>query len=77
MLFADHLEGQRAISVYRVPDLDTAVEELASRGWEPERTLEIPYGPCCEFRTPSGHRLALYQLTRPEVADHFAGRRDF
>jgi hypothetical protein len=24
-----------------------------------------------------GHRFALYQLTRPEVAAHFEGRRDF
>ena len=29
------------------------------------------------FRTPGGHRIALYQLTRPEVAAHFNGRRDF
>ena len=39
--------------------------------------FEIPHGPCCSFRTPSGHRIALYQLTRPEVAEHFAGRFDF
>jgi len=39
--------------------------------------LEIPQGPCCSLRTPGGHRIALYQLTRPEVASHFDGRRDF
>jgi hypothetical protein len=39
--------------------------------------LEIPQGPCCSFRTPGGHRIALYQLTRAEVAPHFDGRRDF
>jgi hypothetical protein len=39
--------------------------------------LEIPQGPVCSFRTPGGHRVALYQLTRPEVGRHFEGRRDF
>jgi hypothetical protein len=34
-------------------------------------------GPCCSFTTPGGHRIAVYELTRPEVAAHFAGRRDF
>jgi hypothetical protein len=29
------------------------------------------------FRTPGGYRIALYQLTRPEVVAHFTGRRDF
>ena len=36
-----------------------------------------PHGPICSFRSPGGHRIALYQLTRPEVAEHFVGRRDF
>jgi hypothetical protein len=60
-----------------VPDLDGALEELARRGWEREERFEIPQGPCCSFRTPGGHRFALYQLVRPEVAAHFEGRRDF
>jgi len=50
---------------------------LEGRGWRREAMLEIPHGPCCSFATPGGHRLALYQLTRPEVAGHFEGRRDF
>lgn len=29
------------------------------------------------FRTPGGHRIAVYQRTRPEVVRHFEGRRDF
>jgi hypothetical protein len=77
ILFADHLEGDRAILVYRVPDLTSALAELETRGWEREHTFEIPHGPICSFRSPGGHRIALYQLTRPEIADHFAGRRDF
>jgi hypothetical protein len=77
VLLTDHVEGERPIMIYRVTDLDGVLEGLESRGWARERSFEIPHGPCCSFRTPGGHRLALYQLTRPEVAAHFAGRRDF
>ena len=77
VLLTDHLEGERPILVYRVPDLEAALATLESRGWERERMLQIPHGPCCSFRTPAGHRVALYELARPGVADHFAGRRDF
>lgn len=77
ILLADHLEGERPILVYRVADLDASMAELELRGWQRQPTLEIPHGPCCSFRTPGGHRIALYQLTRPEVVAHFDGRRDF
>ena len=77
VLLADHLEGDRPILVYRVADLPVAVAKLKGHGWTPERSLEIPHGPCSSFRTPGGHRIALYQLTRPEVGRHFEGRRDF
>jgi hypothetical protein len=77
VLLTDHLEGDRPILVYRVPDLTTALEELEGRGWRREHTFEIPHGPICSFEGPGGHRVAVYQLTRPEVAEHFEGRRDF
>ena len=77
ILLTDHLEGERPILLYRVPDLDASLAELEGRGWARERGFEIPHGPCCSFRSPGGHRIALYQLTRPEVAAHFEGRRDF
>jgi hypothetical protein len=77
VLLTDHVEGERPILVYRVGSLATALPELTSRGWEREGTFEIPQGPCCSFRTPGGHRVALYELVRPEVAEHFAGRFDF
>jgi hypothetical protein len=76
-LLADHVEGDRPILVYRVDDLAASLVELRERGWQPVDTFEIPHGPCCSFRTSGGHRVALYQLTRPEVAAHFEGRRDF
>ena len=77
ILLTDHLEGERPILVYRVDDLASTLDSLAARGWERTHTFEIPHGPCCSFRTPGGHRVALYQLVRPEVAAHFEGRRDF
>jgi hypothetical protein len=77
VLLTDHVEGERPIFIYRVADLDAALGGLESRGWARERTFEIPHGPCCSFRTPGGHRIAVYELTRPEVQGHFAGRRDF
>lgn len=77
VLLTDHLQGDRPILVYRVPDLKAALATLESRGWEREGTFDIPHGPCCSFTTPGGHRVALYQLTRPEAAHHLDGRRDF
>ena len=77
VLLAGHLEGDQPVLVYRVADLKLAMRELAARGWQPESTFEIPHGPVCPFRTSGGHRLAIYQLARPEVGEHFEGRRDF
>ena len=77
LIFTDHLEGERAIMIYRVANLRAALKDLAGRGWEKEATFEIPQGPCCSFVSPAGHRVALYQLTRPNVEEHFAGRFDF
>lgn len=77
ILLTDHVEGERPILVYRVDDLRATMKTLEGQGWERSHTLEIPHGPCCSFRSPAGHRLAMYQLTRPEAAAHFDGRRDF
>ena len=65
VLLTDHLEGERAL------------DDLEKRGWKREETFEIPQGPCCSFTGPGGHRVALYQPTRPEVGAHFEGRFDF
>jgi hypothetical protein len=77
ILLADHLEGERPVLVYRVADLGRALDDLESRGWQRQRSFEIPHGPCCSFKAPGGQRIAVYQRARPEVAEHFAGRRDF
>ncbi|HEY6628509.1 MAG TPA: VOC family protein [Acidimicrobiia bacterium] len=77
LLFTDHVDGERPILIYRVEDLEATLERLTADGWERDSVFEIPQGPCCSFRTPGGHRVAVYVLARPEVADHFKGRIDF
>ena len=77
VLFADHLEGERPVLVYRVPRLDEAIERLKARGWEEQPRFGIPHGTCCEFATPGGHRVAIYEPERPNATEWFAGRRDF
>jgi hypothetical protein len=77
LLLTDHLPDTRAISVYRVVDLRAASDELRALGCRTDRTLELPMGPAATFHAPGGHRLAIYQTTRPFVVDSFVGRRDF
>jgi hypothetical protein len=77
VLLAGHLEGERPVLVYRVADLDAATAELRARGWQDAPRLDIPHGPIVPFTARGGHRLAIYELTRPEVAERLAGRRDF
>jgi hypothetical protein len=77
LLLADHVTGDAPILVYRVANLAATAAELASRGWEPEHTLEIPQGPVSTFRAPGRQRLAIYERSRPGVEASFAGRRDF
>jgi hypothetical protein len=78
VLLADHLGGERPVLVYRVPDLEAAVGALRKRGLDPGPELGIPHGPMHSFELPeSGHRVAIYELTRPEARTRFEGRRDF
>ena len=77
VLLTDHVEGERAILVFRVDDLAATMTRLEAAGWARDGMFEIPHGPICSFRTPGGHRIAIYELTRPEAATHFDGRLDF
>ena len=77
VLLTDHLDGDRPVLVYRVSNLRATLDELTGRGWKREGTLEIPHGPVCSFAGPGGHRIAVYELTRPGAASHFDGRFDF
>jgi hypothetical protein len=61
-----------------VPDLEAAATALRERGFDPGPELGIPHGPMRSFELPgSGHRVAIYELTRPEARTRFEGRRDF
>lgn len=77
VVLAGHLEGDRPILIYRVADLRATRARLSGKGWNDPRSLEIPMGPCVSFVSPGGHRIAIYELTRPQVAEGFRGRRDF
>jgi hypothetical protein len=77
LLLAEHLEGDQAVMVYRVVDLEQAVADLEARGAVIAARFEIPHGPAVELLNPGPQRVALYQATRPEAAERLAGRRDF
>ena len=77
LLLTDHLPDDRVVSIYRVEDLAATSAGLTARGWTPERTVELPPGPCTTFRAPGGHRLAIYEPVRPAVVDSMAGQLDF
>ena len=77
LVLADHLEGEAPVLVFRVDDLEAAIAELESRGLELEARFGIPHGPCARFAAPGGQHLAIYELTRPEADERFAGRQDF
>ena len=77
ILLTDHLEGERPIHLYAVDDVDATANDLATRGWQQERSVELPPGPAITFRTPGGLRLAIYEPVRPFVVESFKGRRDF
>ncbi len=76
ILLSGHLEGPTPILIYRVADYAKAVERLRAAGASDLHELEIPHGPCASFRAPGGQRLAVYELTRPQAAEHFVGRID-
>ena len=77
LLLADHVDGDVPILVYRVGSLNDTVAELETRGWTRGTTLEIPQGPVSSFSGPGGHRIAVYELSRPGVEASFEGRLDF
>ena len=77
VVLADHLSGEAPVLLHRVDDLERTLRELGARGLEAEYRVELPLGPCATLRTPGGQRLGLYERTRPEVDERFAGRQDF
>ncbi len=76
ILLSGHLEGTTPILIYRVTDYGAAVAALHAAGVRDVRQLSIPHGPCASFRAPGGQRVGIYELTRPNADQHFAGRID-
>jgi len=76
ILLAEHLHEPAPILVYRVADYPAAVAELLAAGVEELLESGIPHGPLASFRGPTGGRIAVYELTRPEAVDRFDGRFD-
>jgi hypothetical protein len=78
LVLAEHLDGERPILVYRVESLAAAVRELEGSGLDPGPELGFPYGPIHAFTLPgSEHRIAIYEMTRPQAREMLSGRRDF
>jgi hypothetical protein len=73
LLFADHLESETAIAIYRVVDYGAALARLRATGAGEIREVELPPGPCATF-TLAGARLGVYELTRPHAGAHLAQR---
>ena len=76
ILLSGHLEGETPILVYRVADYRATLAQLRAAGATDLRELEIPHGPCASFRIEPSQRYAVYELVRPDVDLHFAGRID-
>ena len=76
LLLADHIQKNDVMLVYQVVNLDSAIEQLKSKGWKEENRIEIPPGPCCTFRDPAGNALVIYENTRPYVLNEFRGKID-
>ena len=77
VLFAEHLEGDRPILLYRVDDLTSATVELRARGVEVGDTFEFPFGEGAELTNPGPQRAAIYERNRADRGDSLRGRRDF
>jgi hypothetical protein len=74
LLLAQHLEGEEAVLVYRVTDLEAAIASLGDAAGE---RFEIPPGAGVLVRLPGPQRVAVYEATRADRLAGIAGRRDF
>jgi len=77
VLFAEHLDGDRPILLYRVDDLVAATDDLRARGVELGEPFEFPFGEGAELVNPGPQRTAIYARTRPDRGTSLRGRRDF
>ena len=78
LLLADHRPAPSCLPIFEVKDLQKTVSELKARGASPESgPFEIPNGPCCVFKDPSGNEFAIFQDVRPNaMEDEHPKQRD-
>lgn len=76
ILLANHLEKNDIVLIYNVSNLEKTVFQLRSKGWEEEKRLDIPPGPCCTFRDPANNHIAIYEKLRLNIMKEFEGRID-
>jgi len=76
VVLADHLAPGHDVFVYRVADLEAIRRHFAERGWTDVEAVELPQGPCRIVADPTGHRVGIYQRTRPGFDARLAGRID-
>jgi hypothetical protein len=77
VLFAEHLEGERPVLLYRVDDLASATQALRTRGAEVGEAFEFPFGEGAEIINPGPQRVAIYERSRADRGNSLRGRRDF
>ena len=77
VILAEHLAGDAPILLHRVSDLDAGVGGVRRTRAASRCASRAAARPVRTLRSPGGQRLGLYQLARPEVDEHFAGRADF
>jgi hypothetical protein len=77
VLFAEHLEGDRPVLLYRVDDLAAAAGTLRARGVDVGERFEFPFGEGVELANPGPQRIAVYERSRADRGASLRGRRDF
>jgi predicted enzyme related to lactoylglutathione lyase len=77
LLLAEHLHGDQAILIFRVPDLEAAVYQIEERGGQIGSRFEMPYGVGVQLHSPGPQRLAIYEATHAERGASLSDRRDF
>lgn len=70
VVLADHRPAPSVLQIWRVDDLDGAVQGLEAAGWKGSgRRVEVPDGPCFIFTDPSGNEIGLLHQIRPGVLE--------
>src|SRR5215204_2304283 len=75
VLFAEHLEGDRPVLLYRVDDLAGATAALHAHGVEVGEPFEFPFGEGAELHNPGPQRVAVYERTKAARGASLRGRR--